>query len=128
MQNMRQHVTIVGALHIGLGALGLLAAFIVFAATAGGGLISGDSEAIRITLLVGSLVGGLLALLSAPSLVAGIGVLRHQNWARIMTLILSAFNLFCVPIGTAIAIYTFWALMQDEAVAMFSRAGEAETP
>ncbi len=126
MHNMKQHVTIVGALNIGLGALGLLTAFIVFAAVVGGGFISGDSEAIRITLLVGSLVGGLLAVLSIPAIVAGIGVLRYQNWARIMTLILSAFNLFNIPIGTAVAIYTFWALMQDETVAMFTHAAEAE--
>lgn len=125
MHNMKQHVTIVGALHIGLGALGLLATLIVFAAVAGGGFISGDAEAIRITLLVASLVGGILAVLSIPFLVAGIGVLRYQNWARIMTLILSAFNLFFIPIGTAIAIYTFWALMQDETVAMFTRPAEA---
>jgi hypothetical protein len=36
---MEKHVTFVGSLRIGLGALGLLAAMIVFTAVVGGGLM-----------------------------------------------------------------------------------------
>jgi hypothetical protein len=53
---MEKHVTILGVLYIALSALGILAAFIVFAAVVGGGLISGDEEAIAITSGVGSTI------------------------------------------------------------------------
>ena len=62
--SMKEHVTVVAALHIGMSVLVLLAAAIVFVSVVGGGLLSGDLEAIRITGIVGTAVGGFLALLS----------------------------------------------------------------
>ena len=46
---MKDHVTVVAVLKIGLGTLRLLIAMIVFVAVVGGGLISGDPEARAIT-------------------------------------------------------------------------------
>jgi hypothetical protein len=120
MQNMKQHITIVGALHIGLSVLGLLLAFFLFAVIAGGGALSGDSEAITITLIVGSVIGGLLAVLSVPGIVAGWGLLKYQGWARILMMVVAAFDLFNVPIGTALGVYTFWVLIQEETTRLFS--------
>ena len=116
---MKQHVTIVGALHIGCGVLGLFAAAVVFVATVGGGLLSGDAEAIRITGIVGTLVAGLIGVLSMPGIVGGIGLLRRWSWARILVLVLSVFDLAGVPIGTLLGIYSIWVLMQDETAKMF---------
>lgn len=104
----------VGALHIGLAALALLAAAIVFVAVVGGGLISGDPEAIRITAIVGTSVSGFLALLSVPGIVGGIGLLKCWSWARILVLILAVLDLFNIPIGTLLGVCTIWVLMQDE--------------
>jgi hypothetical protein len=50
---MEKHVTVLGVLCIAFSALGILAAIIVFTAVVGGGLISGDSEAMTITAIVG---------------------------------------------------------------------------
>jgi hypothetical protein len=119
---MEKHVTFVGALRIGLGTLGILAAMIVFAAVVGGGLISGDREAIRITAIVGPVVAFFLVLLSVPGIIGGIGLLKWKSWARFLVLILAVLDLFNIPIGTALGIYTIWVLMRDETVQLF--AGE----
>ena len=50
---MEKHVTVLGILYIAFSALGLLLAIIIFTAVVGGGIISGDSEAMAITGIVG---------------------------------------------------------------------------
>jgi hypothetical protein len=117
---MEKHVTFVGALRIGLGLLGILAAMIVVTAVVGGGLISGDREAIRITAIVGPVVAFFLVLLSVPGIIGGIGLLKWKPWARFLVLILAVLDLFNIPIGTALGIYTIWVLMRDETVQRFA--------
>jgi len=118
---VEKHVTFVGALRIGLGVLGILAAMIVFAAVVGGGVISGDREAIRITAIVGPVVAFFLFVLSVPGIIGGIGLLKRKPWARFLVLILAVLDLFNIPIGTALGIYTIWVLMRDETVQLFAR-------
>ena len=115
----KQHVTIVGALHIALGALGMLAALLAFIFIVGGGLISGDQEAIAITGTVGTVIAGVVGVLSLPWIIGGFGVLQHWNWARILVLILSVLELTGVPIGTIIGIYSIWVLVQRETEVLF---------
>lgn len=117
---MEKHVTVVGVLRIGLGVLGLFAALIVFAAVVGGGLISGDREAMRITAIVGPVIAFFLVLVSLPGIIGGIGLLKYKSWARILVMILAVFDLFNIPIGTALGIYTFWVLMRDETAQLFA--------
>jgi hypothetical protein len=117
---MEKHVTFVGALRIGFGALGILAAVIVLVAVVGGGLISGDREAIRVTAIVGPVVAFFLFLLSVPGIIGGIGLLRRKPWARFLVLVLAVLDLFNIPIGTALGIYTIWVLMRDETVQLFA--------
>jgi len=119
----KKHITVLGALRIGFGALGLLAAAIVFVAVVGGGLLSGDQQAIAITSIVGTVIAGMIALVSLPWIIAGVGLLKFKPWARLLSLILSVFDLANVPFGTALAFYTFWVLIQDEAERIF--VGEA---
>jgi hypothetical protein len=117
--SMKDHVSVVAALRISMSALLLLAAAIVFVSVVGGGLLSGDLDAIRITGIVGTVVGGFLAMLSVPGFVAGIGVLKHLNWARILTLVLAVFDLLAFPIGTLIAVYSIWVLVQRDTEVLF---------
>ena len=119
---MKQHVTVVGALHIGFGALGMLIALIVFLAVVGGGLLSGDEDAIAITSVVGTVIAFFFALLSIPGIIGGIGMLKYQPWARILVMILAVFNLVNIPIGTAVGVYTIWVLMQEETEQLFGQA------
>jgi hypothetical protein len=117
---MQTHVKVLGWLYIVLGVLGLLLAFVVFVAVFGGGLISGDEQAIAITALVATIVGGILFLVSAPGIIAGLGLLGYRNWARILALILGIINLPGFPVGTVLGAYTLYVLLQDETSTLFA--------
>ena len=117
----KKHIQVVAALNIGLGILGLLVAAFLFAIIFGGGLISGDQDAIAITGVVATIISGFLVVVSLPGVIAGAGLLRYQSWARMLTLIISALNLANVPVGTLLGIYSIWVLMQDETEELFSR-------
>lgn len=117
---MDKHVTAVAVIHIGFGALGMLASLFVFLAVAGAGFLSGDLDAIFVTTGVAAVVGAFLALTSLPSVVGGVGLLQRREWARILVLIVAVFHAFNIPVGTAIAAYTYWVLLQDETEALFS--------
>lgn len=119
---MERHIQLVAYLHIGLGALGLLGAAFVFLAVAGAGLLSGDLQAIFITSTIAAIVGLFLAFTSVPGIVGGIGLLRHRPWARILILIVSTFYLFHVPLGTLLAIYSYWTLLTEDGARAFRTA------
>jgi hypothetical protein len=116
---MRTHIKIVAWLYIVMGLLGILLALVVGALIAGGGLISGDDTAIRVTTIVSIILGGLVILLSVPGVVAGIGLLSFKPWARILAIILSVLNLPGFPIGTLVGIYALWALLDSESSRLF---------
>lgn len=116
---MDKHITIVGYLFVAFGIIGIVGAVVLFIAIAGGGLISGEREAIAITATVASVLSALLLLLSLPALIGGIGLLRRANWARVLILVLSFVNLLNIPFGTILGIYSIWVLLSDNSVAHF---------
>ena len=119
---MKQHVTILGVIHIALSSLGLLVAIIVFVAVAGGGLISQDPEAMRVTAIVGTSIAAFFTLLSLPGIIAGFGLIKLKPWARILVLVLAVLNLLNIPFGTLLGIYSLWVLLNQETVALFAGA------
>ena len=125
MEDMERHVTILGWVRIAYDALGLVIAGFIWLLIVGGGWISGDPEAMRITGIVGTAIGGFIAMLSLPGVIGGIGLLNRWSWARYLVLVLAVFDLFFIPIGTLLAIYTFWVLLQDETTALFTARGSS---
>ena len=117
---MKKHIDILGYLYLALGALGLLAALIAFVAIAGGGQLADDPDAEAITSTVGTLIAVFIGLISLPNLLAGYGLLKRHTWARVLALVLGFLNLFNVPLGTALGLYTFWVLFKDEAESHFT--------
>lgn len=115
---MKSHIELLGLINIVSGAfwelLGLfiLASFFLLAPT------TGDPTGSFAFITIGTVLGGFLLVLGIPTLIAGIGLLKHKSWARILTLIVGIFAFFSFPIGTLIAIYTFWVMTNDEAVTM----------
>lgn len=128
--DMKKHITVVGAIHIGFGIVGLIAAFIVLLVLIGTGVlflsIEGDELPLTILASVAVFVSIILGILSIPEIIGGIGVLKLKNWARYLVLVIAIFNLFNIPLGTAIGIYSIWVLMQDEAESLFDAKREAE--
>lgn len=123
--DMKEHVTVVGALCIGLGALGVVLAIIAFVVLAGIGVLSGDREALPILTFIAVISAGFLAVISVPDIIGGIGLLRRQPWARILVLILSVIKLINFPLGTIVGIYSIWVLMQNEVAQLFARGSSS---
>ncbi len=118
---MKQHVTILAALHIAHSILGFLAAFLILFILGGAGIVSRDPDAFAITSTIAVFAAFVVLVFSIPSLAGGIGLLKHKPWARILTLIIGCLKLLDIPIGTALGVYTIWVLTQRETVDMFSR-------
>ena len=131
---MRQHVTVLGVLYVVLGVMGLMAAVIVLVIFGGlAGLVGvaaqNDPDAQIAVPILGALAVGLcclLGLLSAPGVIAGVGLIKFKPWARILAIILSILNLLNIPFGTAIGIYGLWVLLTPETEPLFQ--GEALPP
>jgi hypothetical protein len=59
-------------------------------------------------------------IVSLPCIIAGFGLLRYRQWARTLTIVLSAVNLMNVPLGTALGLYGLWVLLSPETEPLFA--------
>jgi len=55
----------------------------------------------------------------------GFALRSHRHWARLVGMALAVLNLFFLPFGTALAVYTFWTLLSDETRKLFDPAHQA---
>jgi hypothetical protein len=113
---MKKHIQIVAALHIALGALSLLGAIFVFVVfgIAGSIVISqGEHQAAGILGIIAVALGIFLAALALPGIIGGWALLSGRSWGRPLVLVLGALHLINIPLGTALGIYTFWALLHE---------------
>ena len=119
---MKKHVTVVGAIHIGFGALGLLGAFVVFFALrfAKGFVVSEEIPNMVLNFLSLSLPL-LVGFMSTLALVGGIGLLSFQPWARYLVIVVAALGCLNIPIGTLKGVYSLWVLLQDETLKLFEK-------
>ena len=119
-RNMRQHVSFVGALHIGFGLLGVAGALAIFLGFQFLLELVGDEPiAQNLLTFIGNSIGLILLFVSVLGVIGGIGLFSYKPWARILVMIVSALNCLNVPVGTAKGIYSLWVLMQPETIELF---------
>ncbi|SHI51110.1 hypothetical protein SAMN05444280_1032 [Tangfeifania diversioriginum] len=118
---MEKHINIIAALHIGLSILGILAGIFVFIVLQFAGGMSNDHQAQIVLTIIAQVLTGFIVFLSLPGIIAGIGLFKRKEWARILTLIISVLDLINFPIGTAVGVYSIWALSQPEIVEQFKK-------
>ena len=124
---MRDHVKILAVLNIVFGGIGVLIGLgflLLFGGIAGivGFSAQSDPEAAVAIPILGLIGMGLMVIIlicAVPGIVAGFGLLKFRPWARILTIVLSALNLFSVPIGTAVGVYGLWTLLNSETEQLF---------
>lgn len=121
---MKKHIELLGVLHIVYHSMGLIGAMVVLLVIGGGGIISRNELAIAVTLAVALVISSIILIFSIPGIIGGIGLLRMRPWARILTLIMGFLALLEIPFGTALGIYTIWALMNDETIKLFEGEGK----
>jgi hypothetical protein len=106
---LRKHVKLLGWLYIVLGAINVLIGLAAFGLLSGIGLLSGDVQAFGIMTVIGGFTGVIMLVVAVPNLLCGLGLLRDWGgWIIVLAVILGLFNLATFPVGTAIALYTFW--------------------
>ncbi len=124
---MRKHIQLLGILNTIWGSLYVLGALIIMLIFGGAaGLIATTSrqQDAHIAIPIISLFGGALAvfflILSIPSIIAGVGLLKMAPWARVLGIVVSALHLFSIPFGTALGIYGLWVLLSSETLPLFT--------
>jgi hypothetical protein len=123
---LTSHVRALAILQIVYASLGLLVGVGIFALFGGLAAVVGFNSssdesvvAVPILALIGGVVATLIIALSLPRLIAGIGLLKHRGWARILTMIVSVIGLIDFPVGTALGAYGLWVLLHRDAAPLF---------
>lgn len=117
---MERHINVVAALQIGYSILELLIGILLFILLHFVGDFADDHEAQFILAIVANVLVVLFVILSVPGIIAGMGLFKRKEWSRILTLVLSVLHLLSFPVGTAVGVYSIWALVQPENVEAFN--------
>ena len=127
---MRAHVNLLGLLQLTWGGMGLLLGASLLLLGVGAAAIARQPEADPLTAGATAVLFVMFAIAVAAggwaSVWAGRAIQRHRSAGRTGALLLAVMNLFVLPFGTALAIYTFWVLLHNEVRALFEAASDAE--
>lgn len=119
---MKKHVTVVGAIHIGFGFLGLIGAIaIFFALNFARGFVENEEVPEMVLRILAISLPLLVGFLSTLGLVGGIGLLSFQSWARYLVIVVAALGCLNIPIGTLKGVYSLWVLLQDDTIKLFEK-------
>jgi hypothetical protein len=101
----------ISTLALGIGAVALVAS----AGRGGGGsqVAAGITAAAFTTLAIIAIVWG------AAHVIVGVGLRQRKPWARVIALMLGSVDLLLLPYGTALGVYTLWALLTEQGKALF---------
>jgi hypothetical protein len=121
------HVKVLAILYIvisGFFALSALLLMFIFGGTSAlvGATAPGDEAMVAIPIIgiTGLALVTFLLALSLPGLIGGFGLLKRQNWARILLIVLSALNLINIPFGTILGAYGLWVLLNKDTERLFT--------
>jgi hypothetical protein len=119
---MKKHVTVVGAIHIGFGILGLIAAGVVFfGLSIAKGLVSDAEVPVMVLNILSITLPLLIGFMSSLGVIGGIGILAYKTWARYLIIVVAAIGCVNIPIGTLKGVYTLWVLLQDDSIKLFEQ-------
>lgn len=120
---MKSHVNFLGVLQLTWGAIGLVLGVSLLLLAGGAAAIArttpGDSLTAMMTALLFLLFATALGLAGWANMWVGRGVRQLRPAGRTGAFIVSVINLFVLPFGTALAIYSFWVLLHNDARALF---------
>ncbi len=122
---MPVHLNLLSRLHDVWGIFGLLTGASLWVLAIGtdaalddlGGAGAGGQAAVWLLVTVGVIltVGGTIMIVIAR------GLTRRRRSGRALALVAALPNLVLVPFGTALGVYTFWVLLNDDARRQFGR-------
>ena len=100
----------VSTLALGIGAVALIASPNVGAS----GVAASITAAAFTTLGIIAIVWG------AAHVIVGVPLRQRKSWARLVALMLGCVDLLLLPYGTAMGVYTLWALLNERGRALFA--------
>ena len=113
------HVRVAAWLHIVQGALavcviGCIGLIVGFTGVAAGSAVHGrDATIVAWLASLGAVLFAVILAFPLLEIVGGVMLLGGSVAGRIITLIFSVLGLISIPIGTAIGIYSLWALLRE---------------
>jgi hypothetical protein len=116
MHTMKTHIQIAAVLNIAFGILCIVAAAAVFIFMTMASSIVASYQSIAAGSVVGLVaiaISGFLAVLGLPSVIGGFGLFVGKSWAKPLILALAVLQLVNIPFGTALGVYTLWALLYE---------------
>lgn len=120
---VQSHVRLLGILWMAYSAFDIVGAAAVYVTANIILAHSGGSVFLRPLL---SALAILLLAKAALGFIAGWGLSQREKWARVLALVLGFVSLFTnIPIGTALGVYTIWALMPAESEREYDALSEA---
>ena len=132
---MTRHIDLLAVFYQMWGALALVAGAAVLVLAAGALAIVTSAERAALGPDVAASVTVVFFFLFAVGALAwggihlwtGFSLRAHKAWARLVGLALALLNLFFLPVGTALAVYTFWVLLSNETRKLFEPGAEGGT-
>lgn len=83
--------------------------------------IPGDGPPVGFVMLMLGFIMAWSFIFTLPSFVAGYAILKHKSWARTASIVAAVVETMSVPLGTAVAIYSFWFMFSDAGKAMYDK-------
>lgn len=120
---MRHHINVLGLLHMVWGVFGALAGVSLVIIAVGTRLALAPSVVLaagpRAAIWLLGIAAVLMLAASAASFRIGRQLRQFDARARQWALFLAILNLVAIPFGTALGIYTFWVLLNNDARTLF---------
>lgn len=130
---MRNHIKLVGILHLVYNALTVLAGLgfiavwlLASAGVSGGAAASGEVPAEGAAALMaflsalGVFAGCTILVPGLPGFLGGWACLNHRPWSRLVLIIVSALHIITlVPTSVALGVYSLWVLLHEDTRAIF---------
>lgn len=122
--SLDRHVDLLGLFMMGVAFMTSLLGIAMVSLGAGAGVLArtADTEmsvAATVTAVTYLGVGAVLLVWAGANAAAGAGLRRRRVWGRRASLFLSFLNLLVLPVGTILAAYAFWVLLNDQARRLF---------
>jgi hypothetical protein len=108
------HRMIIAAGNIATGLMPLVAVPFILLGTSIPAFIVPLKEGGLVPLYAGVALTAVLVAIAIPFFLAGWGLAKNRRWGSVAAVVAAILNIWNIPLGTALTIYTFWALAKKK--------------
>ena len=113
---MAQHLKVLGILTMIYHGLAILLVLVILPVMIGGSLLIDNPAAAGAVGGMGTIITIVILAITLPGIIGGIGLLQGRPWSRILVMVVNTISILSFPLGTALAIYSFWVLTKEESI------------